>query len=289
MLADALDSVLRQSWRPIECVVVDDGSTDGTTAVIDNWVRATEGQGDFVVRGLRQANGGAPSARNAGLRAARGEYIQYLDSDDLLLPDKLRASMEALHAHPDIEYVVTGRVFIEDGDVEALLDPARKVEAGLPAPRIVHGPRLAQLPAQTVLGLARRSLCNRVGPWTETLRRHQDWEYTTRLVGQIERALRLDAPLYAIRRHAQGRIDDLRRHPRDALDARLAAALSVEAYLDGRSAPAPNLAPIRSRLRSRYLKIARQSIKAGSASHLGYAIRQLLGLGRPFRAFHDAT
>jgi len=78
----AVASVLAQTYRPIEIIIVDDGSTDETAQVADSIALANDG----VVRVVHKPNGGVGSAREAGRCAAGGEFIQYLDSDDLLLP-----------------------------------------------------------------------------------------------------------------------------------------------------------------------------------------------------------
>ena len=80
-LAEALESIHAQTYRPIEVLVVDDGSTDGTPGVIAR-------HGDRV-RALHQANAGPAAARNLGLREARGEFIAFLDADNLWAPTKL--------------------------------------------------------------------------------------------------------------------------------------------------------------------------------------------------------
>lgn len=276
MLGDALRSVELQSWRPIECIVVDDGSTDDTAEALRAWEDRLRGERDFVLRVLRQPHGGAPRARNAGLAAARGEFIQFLDSDDILLPGKLQRSVEALRTHPDLDYVVGSRIFVDDEGVSRLLDGLAESPPARRPPQTVAGTALAGLPAQAVLGFSRRSLCRRVGDWNETLVRHQDWEYTTRLIGEVGSALRLREPLYAIRRHAHGRIDDLRRDRKAALDARLRAALTAEAWLAARRGSLPGAEAMRSRLRWRYAKIMRQALKAGSLVHLREALACLL-------------
>src|SRR5262245_4400324 len=96
LLREAVGSVLAQSYRPVEIVIVDDGSTDDTLAVAN----AIAGEHPAEVRVLRQSNSGPGSAREAGRRIARGEFIQYLDSDDLLLPEKFRLQVDGLRADP---------------------------------------------------------------------------------------------------------------------------------------------------------------------------------------------
>ena len=75
-IAAAIDSALAQTWHPLEVIVVDDGSTDDSWAVIERYGER--------VRALRQPNGGQGAAYNAGFEASRGEWVLFLDSDDLL-------------------------------------------------------------------------------------------------------------------------------------------------------------------------------------------------------------
>lgn len=86
-IAETLESVLTQTFQDFEVIVVDDGSTDDTAAVVARFAR---------VRCIRKPNGGPASARNVGIRAAQGEYVAFLDSDDLWLPDKLRLQIDLL-------------------------------------------------------------------------------------------------------------------------------------------------------------------------------------------------
>ena len=100
-LLEAIVSVERQHYEPLEIVVVDDGSTDDTPAVI-----ASLGT---RVRSLRQPNAGPAAARNRGLAAARGELFAFLDADDLWPDGKLQRQVAALEADPDLDLVL-GRV-----------------------------------------------------------------------------------------------------------------------------------------------------------------------------------
>lgn len=95
----AVESVLAQSLRDLEVVVVDDGSSDGTVAVVER-IR------DPRVRLVRNAgNQGIPRTRNRGLREARGRYVAWLDSDDLALPRRLEAQVAFLDARPEVALV----------------------------------------------------------------------------------------------------------------------------------------------------------------------------------------
>lgn len=96
-VGEAIESALRQSYRDLEVICIDDGSKDDTPAVV-----ADIAERDPRVRYIRQANGGVSAARNHGLRLARGEWIAFLDSDDMWQPWKLEIQMELLAARPEV-------------------------------------------------------------------------------------------------------------------------------------------------------------------------------------------
>src|SRR5215467_4826886 len=93
-IVDALRSAIAQTWEPKEIIVVDDGSTDRTLEVARQF--ASKGVSVFA-----QKNQGAASARNKAFSLCNGEFIQWLDADDLLAPDKISLQMEALSALKD--------------------------------------------------------------------------------------------------------------------------------------------------------------------------------------------
>src|SRR4051812_42386312 len=98
-LREALASVFAQSYRPLECVVVNDGSTDGTEGVIEQFaIQAPKSEVHFVP--ISQKNSGAQRARNAGVTASQGEFIQYLDGDDILAPEKIEEQVKHIASHP---------------------------------------------------------------------------------------------------------------------------------------------------------------------------------------------
>ena len=98
MLREAVASVLAQTYRPIEIIVVNDGSGAETVAVCEELAAAHP-----EIRILHQENAGPGAARERGRLAARGEFIQYLDSDDRLLPEKFERQVTALRANPDCD------------------------------------------------------------------------------------------------------------------------------------------------------------------------------------------
>jgi glycosyltransferase involved in cell wall biosynthesis len=101
-IVEAMDSVLSQSFRDFELIVVDDGSTDGTGRLIEQQSRV-----DPRVRVIRQPNSGRPSVpRNRGIAESKGELIVFLDGDDLFLPNRLSAVVDVFDAHPDVDLVL---------------------------------------------------------------------------------------------------------------------------------------------------------------------------------------
>jgi glycosyltransferase involved in cell wall biosynthesis len=171
MLRQAVESVLAQSWRPIEIIIADDGSTDETIAV----GRELEQTHPGIVHYLWNPNRGAGPAREAGRQLARGEFIQYLDSDDTLWPRKFEVQIAALRANPDCG-IAYGQV--------------RLCREGEPPVETPHKWTGKQLPTlfpwllvdrwwNTDTPLWRRSVCDAIGPWSD-LRYSQDWEYDAR-------------------------------------------------------------------------------------------------------------
>lgn len=111
-IGEAIQSCLDQTYRPIEIVVVDDGSTDNSLEKITGYSRAFP----EIVRVIACTNGGPSAARNRGLESVSGAYLQYLDADDLLVPDKLATQVQFLESNPDVNVVYGDwRYLIQDG------------------------------------------------------------------------------------------------------------------------------------------------------------------------------
>ena len=157
-VAEAVASIRRQRVEPLEIIIVNDGSTDGSLNII-------EGLGDDIII-LNQANAGPAVARNRGMAQASGEFIAFLDADDLWSDDKLFHQLTYLLAHRDIE-VVAGREKYFGGDGK-------------------WAKKLPLAEDQTAVGfklgatLIRRSAFERIGNFDETLTISDDYEWFMR-------------------------------------------------------------------------------------------------------------
>ncbi len=100
-LPGAIDSVLNQSFRDFEIIIVDDGSIDNTKSVVANYIHSHPDK----IKYFYQSNSGVAATRNMGIRESKGDYIAFLDSDDIWLPNKLELQTKALDANPDIALV----------------------------------------------------------------------------------------------------------------------------------------------------------------------------------------
>jgi glycosyltransferase involved in cell wall biosynthesis len=169
-LREAVASALMQTYRPIEIVIVDDGSTDDTgTTILELERQHSE------VRSVFRANAGPAQARESGRLAARGSFIQYLDSDDLILPHKLELQVAALlrDREAGIAYCRTRYRGSAGEIVECTWKKALDGETTL-FPYFLRG-RLWE----TVTPLYRTAVTDRMGPWSH-LRLEEDWEYDCR-------------------------------------------------------------------------------------------------------------
>ena len=173
-LAQTLESALAQTWSRREIIVVDDGSIDDSVGI----ARRYEPRG---VRVITQPNAGASAARNHALRIAEGEYVQFLDADDLLAPKKIAAQVRLLASRPggEVASCAWGR-FTSDPAQAAFVDrtvfrdfaPLDFLLLAAETGAMMH-PSAWLVPRATI---------DRAGPWDETLSLNDDGEYFCRIL-----------------------------------------------------------------------------------------------------------
>jgi glycosyltransferase involved in cell wall biosynthesis len=164
-LRETLDSMLAQTHRPLEIIVVDDGSTDGTPDVAASY-------GDKV-RYLRQDNAGPATARNRGLNAARGEFVAFLDADDLWHPEKSARQMAHFAARPELGLCITHVQNFWIPELAAEAERYRDHPLSRPVPGYL---------TQTLL--ARRSVFETVGQFDPGLHHAEKTDWFLRALGQ---------------------------------------------------------------------------------------------------------
>ena len=101
LIIDALETCLNQTYRPLEVIVIDDGSIDNTISVVNAWFNQ-KNTSEFLGKLISQSNKGGNAARNKGIRASSGEFIAFLDSDDTWDPLKICKQYEIIRENKNI-------------------------------------------------------------------------------------------------------------------------------------------------------------------------------------------
>ena len=169
-IVQSVNSALKQTFSDIEVIVVDDGSTDGTGKAVENI-------SDRRLRIIKKLNGGCASARNAGLRAAEGKFISFLDGDDFWLVDKLERELAFFEKHPDADLVFSlSRIVDEAGHNLGLLNP-------VPHRAYSFEDLLIENPvANGSAAIFRRQALELAGPFDESLAASSDYDMWLRIV-----------------------------------------------------------------------------------------------------------
>jgi teichuronic acid biosynthesis glycosyltransferase TuaG len=190
-LADTIDSVRAQTVQDWELIVVDDGSTDATVAIVQRYAEA-----DPRIRLLRQANAGPSAARNNGMSAARGTFFAFLDSDDQWLPEFLECQLDVFARYPDTALVTANAYYLggpQDGQ------PRRPPSEGHPVLNLEN--IIKNDSAVFIMTVFRREVFERIGGLDESQWTSEDYDFWIRaaLAGFVFRIS--TRPLALYRRH----------------------------------------------------------------------------------------
>ncbi|MBC7981514.1 glycosyltransferase [Candidatus Parcubacteria bacterium] len=196
-IAEAIDSVIQQTYADWELIVVDDGSTDLTAEIVKSYVKS-----DCRIRYIYQTNKRLGAARNTGLRAAKGKWLAFLDSDDLWLPDKLLAQTTQIGL-TDVDVLFTTGYILHDNT--GLLEPYETL-TGTFDPGCLY--RLLfehnRIPVLSVI--YKKELLDRVGYQDESLKVYgcEDWDYWLRCCIAGAKFVGMKLPTFKYRIHEGG-------------------------------------------------------------------------------------
>jgi len=222
-IAAAVASVLEQDYPNREVIVVDDGSTDDTPAVL--------AAHDSHIRRITQANAGVAAARNRGIEAAAGEYIAFLDADDVWLPGKLAVQVAYMERHGDVDMVqgrweewwpaADGSGFAPKETVAAAPPRDGREPPPLVADRSgwIYHRLLTGFIVFTSVVMARRRLIEQLGPFDTHLPIGEDFEYWLRASRHTE-IHTLDRPMALYRQHRESTTRGVpaRNYPAEIID-----------------------------------------------------------------------
>lgn len=204
LLVHAVNSCLQQTYSDIEIIIVDDGSTDNTEQIVSG--RLLNEWKNKNIKYHKQINSGAPTARNLGIKNAIGEYIQYLDSDDLLHPDKLKLQVECLKKNAELNPEACSCYGLIGESFESKYLTRIGIKCKSPNEYI------EQLIGKTVLGMQtsaplwKSSFLKSSNGWYTDLKFGQDLEYHIQLLSKSRNILFVEQELFLVRVHEGDRI-----------------------------------------------------------------------------------
>lgn len=202
LIVETLNSVFLQTYRPIELIIIEDGSKDSTANVIEKWINSINDQYFKVIFQI-QENKGAPKARNTALSLCTGDYIQEVGSDDLLHYSKLELQISTLEENKFAQSAWN--------PLQRFYNQEKLELSKLPSSQfIIQGIENNPFDYQFFpsAALHRAVVFKNTGEWDEGLKRWQDLIYQVRMTSNVDQILVFDTPLYFFRQHNFGRIND---------------------------------------------------------------------------------
>ncbi len=212
-LDECLQSLADQDWRDFEAICVNDGSTDGSAAILERWAER-----EPWIRIVNKPNGGLSSARNAGMRVAQGDYLCFLDSDDRLVPQACRRIVEVFDASESEVIVYGGFALPRDAAtpwLERTLSP-EAISYGGPCEALLFAPDTRPFAWRTAL--SREFLAREQTFFDETMGYGEDQVFQFAVYARSHRTTIVEDRLYEYRVTRQGSLmSDVRRSEREML------------------------------------------------------------------------
>ncbi len=202
LIEETLESVRAQTYRPIEIIVVDDGSSDCTRNAIKSWKHANEEEVQLSLTYIYQKNRGAGAARNRGIKEIHGEFIQFFDSDDRLHPERFQRLVKVFQD--------TGADFIQTGfdGFDPNTGETVEIHYGRLKDDLVSQALMGVLWPNTLRSAFRRDLVEETGCWNTAMTCFEDYEYVIRALIKSAKAVGVRDILASARRGGGERISD---------------------------------------------------------------------------------
>jgi len=189
-LADSIESVLSQTWRDFEFILVDDGSKDATADIISHYRES-----DRRIVSISKPNTGLANSLNTGIACAQGAWIARLDADDLCEPNRLELQLHCASKQSNLAFIGTGLTLIDEQGIRMADHKYPTSHQGL----LSHLQTARKFPAHSS-AFIRTEAFRRVGGYRPQIRRAEDWDLWLRL-SEVGELLSLSEPLVRIRKH----------------------------------------------------------------------------------------
>jgi len=180
-LNETLQSVSEQTYTNWECIVIDDGSTDNTSEIVNEFIKK-----DNRFQYKHQQNKGVSAARNLGIKTSKGDYIQFLDGDDLLQTNKIKSQIEIFNKEPTVDIVYNDVRFFDDGNSKLLRPSLKNNKPDDWLPKFsAKGKAIVEAFSKInflVMNspLIKKSTFEKVGYFDQTMKALEDWDFWMR-------------------------------------------------------------------------------------------------------------
>ena len=194
LISECIESVLRQTYKDFEIIVVDDGSDDNTEDILKVF--------KDTIKYIRQENAGVSAARNRGIRESSGRYVAFLDSDDIWLEDKLELQTDFLEKNPDIVMVCGNGIYLDgkdEGKPVIRAERAHEYEKG----HLTLRDAFYRFPIRTSTMVVRRDVLVEMGMFNTKYVVAEDMELVFKILLKYGKSGFINAPLYKLKKGAE--------------------------------------------------------------------------------------